>query len=82
MGVDDSVSEGIGDGSSVGFTVGTSVAVMARRGTAADVDSGVGKLETGVEVQALIPKNKIIKSNLCLFIFFHSHLTAARVPLR
>jgi len=83
MGVGDSVGEGVGDRSSVGFSVGVfiapgiSVAVTVRIVTEADVDSGVGKLDTGLEIQALIPKSKIIKNIPILFISFFNYLAAA-----
>ena len=83
MGVGDSVGVGVGDRSSVGFSVGVfiapgiSVAVTVRIVTEADVDSGVGKLDTGLEIQALIPKSKIIKNIPILFISFFNYLAAA-----
>jgi hypothetical protein len=88
MGVGDSVSEGVWDRSSVGFSVGVfidvgiSVGVVVRIVTEADVDSGVGKLGACLELQAQIPKSNITKNALCLFIFFLNHLTAAQRWLR
>ena len=84
MGAGDSAGEGVGESSSVGFFVGVFIAVGISVGvtvgivTGADVDSGVGKLDTGLELQALIPKSKIMKSALCLFISFRNHVTAAQ----
>jgi hypothetical protein len=84
VGVGNSVGAGVGDRDSVGFrvgifiAVGISVGVTVRIVTGAAVDSGVGKLDTGFELQALIPKSKIIKNIPILFISFLNHLAAAQ----
>jgi hypothetical protein len=76
VGVGTSVGEGVGVRSSVGSIVGVFIAVgisvavdvSARIATDADVDSDIGELDICLELQALIPKSKIMKNILILFI--------------
>ena len=83
MGIGDSVGEGVGCRSSVAFIVGGISAVGISVGeivkTTADVgaDSGVGKLDVGLELHALIPKSMTTIKALWIFISFLNNLIAA-----
>jgi hypothetical protein len=74
-------AEGVGDKSSVGFSVsvfiamGISIGVTVGIVAEVDADSGVGKPNTSLGLQALIPKSKIIENIPILFIFSQSFVS-------
>jgi hypothetical protein len=85
VGVGASVGEGVGVRSSVGAIVGVLIAVgisvavgvSVRIATDTKMDSDVGELDICLELQALIPKSKIMKNIPILFISLLELLIAA-----
>ena len=82
MGVGDSVGEGVGVRSFVGSIVGVFVAVGISDAVGVSVristDADDGELDICLELQALIPKSKIMKNIPILFISLLELLIAAQ----